>query len=257
MNLEEFKKYLEKLLKDNQNEIFSFDYKGNKYWLKRARETQSSLSHKIYYKLFPFEVLLPVEAKTAKESLRFETSKIEHFQSLGIKTPQIVLKTDDYFVLEDCGKMVNSYIRKRDITKENMYYFVDKLVDTLVLIHNNNQFHGGAQARNFIYKDEELYVIDLEDSFDRSIDLKLLQYRDLILLLLSFTKTRSSFEFDYHYVIETYIEKSQNFTFKQRLQSLGNKLSWLINLSEIKFINKMLGRDVKGFFKLLKSLKNL
>lgn len=257
MNDLDFTNYINTLVLENKDEVFSFTYDNKKYWLKRARATKSPLLHKIYFKIFPFEILLPVETKTPKEALDFETSKIEKFQSFGIKTPHIVVKTDEYFVLEDCGKMVNSYIRKRDISKDEMYYFVDKLVDTLVLIHNNNQFHGGAQARNFIYNNREICVIDFEDSFDKSIDIKLLQFRDLILLLLSFTKTRAGFEFDYKYVIESYIEKSSNFEFREKLISMGNKLSWLINLSEIKIIKKILGRDVKGFFKFLKSLKSL
>jgi tRNA A-37 threonylcarbamoyl transferase component Bud32 len=257
MNMEVFKKYVSDILKNNQDEIFLFEYENKKYWLKKARATESTVSHKIYYKFFPFEILLPVEKKSPQESLSFETNKIEHFKTLGIKTPNIVLKTDEYFILEDCGKMVNSYIRRRDITQERMRYFVDKLIDTLVTIHSNNEYHGGAQARNFIYKDGEVFVIDLEDSFGTDIDLKLLQFRDLMLLLLSFTKTRSSFEFDYKYVIERYIEKSYNYDFKKRLITFGNKFSWLIRLSEINILNKMLGRDVKGFFKLLKSLKSL
>lgn len=254
MSLEDF---VTDLLQNNKDEIFPFEYEGKKYWLKKARATTSSFSHKIYYKLFPFEILLPVEQKSALKALQFETTKIDHFKALGIKTPKIVLKTDQYFVLEDCGKMVNSYIRKRDISKEKMQYFVDKLIDTLVLIHNSGEYHGGAQARNFIYKDGDIYAIDLEDSFDNTIDLKLLQFRDLVLLLLSFTKTRSSFEFDYKYAIDSYIEKSNNHDFKKRLIELGDKLSWLLRISEIKIINKLLGRDVKGFFKFLKSLKSI
>ncbi len=50
--------------------------------------------------------------------------------------------------------MVNSYIRKRDISKEKMYYYIDLMLENLALIHNNHEYHGGPQARNFLYKDE-------------------------------------------------------------------------------------------------------
>lgn len=257
MNHEELKKYVESNLKVNSTDIFSFNYNNQKYWLKKARETQSSFTHKLYYKLFPFEVLLPVKYKTAEESIVFETTKIESFKQMGICTPNIALKTKEYFVLEDCGKNVNSYIRKRDISKDTMRYFIDKLIDTLVLIHNNNQFHGGAQARNFIYNNGTIYVIDLEDSFENDIDLKLLQFRDLVLLLLSFTKTRASFDFDYKYVIDTYVQKSKNKDFEHRLYLMSKKLSWLISVSDLKVVNRFLGRDVKGFFNFLKALQSL
>ncbi|AXH15537.1 hypothetical protein AMYT_1969 [Malaciobacter mytili LMG 24559] len=254
MNFEDF--VIEENSK-NSSEIIPIIFKDKKYWIKKARATFSSKLHKFYYSLFPFEVLLPVKNKTAKEAMTFETLKIERFKEYGVNTPQVVFKNEDFFVLEDCGKTVNSYIRKRDITKEKMYYFIDNLLIELSKIHNNNDFHGGAQARNFTYYEGKIFTIDLEDSFEDNIDLKLLQFRDFLLLLLSFTKTRASFQLDYRYIIDKYISLTNNNDFKNRLIKLANKISFLIFLSDIKLINKLLGRDVKSFFKLFKLLKNL
>lgn len=154
--------------------------------------------------------------------------------------------------------MVNSYIRKRDITKEKMYYYIELMLKELALIHNNKEFHGGAQARNFIYKEDKITVIDFEDSFDKSISLETLQFRDLILFLLSLTKTRANFELDYNFIINQYIQLvPQNKDFRKRLKKLASKLSFLITLSQIKFIKNIMGRDGEGFFKLLLILKNL
>ncbi|RXK11740.1 kinase, partial [Malaciobacter mytili LMG 24559] len=58
-------------------------------------------------------------------------------------------------------------------------------------------------------------------------------------------------------IIDKYISLTNNNDFKNRLIKLANKISFLIFLSDIKLINKLLGRDVKSFFKLFKLLKNL
>lgn len=254
---QEFEKELKKLIKENDNEIFSCEYENKKVWVKKARATFSSKLHNFYYKLFPFEILLPVQNKSSKETVIFETNKLIKFKKLGIPTPTVIGRNEDFFVIEDCGKNVNSYIRKRDIKKDKMYYFIDKLIIELANIHNKGEFHGGAQARNFTYKDGIIYIIDLEDSFLSDVDIKLLQFRDLVLFLLSLTKTRASYELDFKYIINKYIDLSKNNDFIKRLNVMASKISFLIYLSEMNFINKLLGRDVKIFFKFFRILKEL
>lgn len=243
-------------LRKAKSDIFSLEYQNKKVWVKKARGTFSSALHKFYYKVFPFEVLIPVETKTGKETIAFETAKLDLFREKGILSPKVLFKNDEFFILEDCGKNVNSYIRKRDITQEKMYYYLDLLIVQLALIHNNGLFHGGAQARNFTYKEGVIYAIDLEDSFT-NIPLEVLQFRDVLLFLLSLTKTRASFDLDYNYIIEKYIELTNKKELKQSLKKLANKISFLITLSQINWINSLLGRDVKGFFKLFIILKKL
>jgi len=253
----EFIDYIKEENKNNDAEIFKTIFNKEKIWIKKARKTQSSKSHKFYYKLFPFEILIPVENKTKKEAVLFETSKIQKFQSLNIHTPIVVFKNEDFFALKDCGKNINTYIRKRDITKEKLYYYLEKTILELSKIHNSGNFHGGAQARNFTYKDNNIYAIDLEDSFDKDINIETLQFRDLVLFLISLTKTRASFNLDYNHIIEHYVLLTQNENFKLRLIELAQKLSWLVSFCDLKFINNLLGRDVKAFMKLFKTLRQL
>ncbi|WP_419671683.1 hypothetical protein [Aliarcobacter butzleri] len=120
MNLEEFIKK-EALL--NKSDIFSFDFEGKKYWLKRARATKTNKIQKFFYKIFSFELLIPSLEKTPKDALVFETTKIEKFKKLGINVPNIVYKSEDFFVLEDCGRSVNRYFKKRNLKEDEFYYF--------------------------------------------------------------------------------------------------------------------------------------
>lgn len=254
----EFENLVKNLFKTKSEEIFSFEYEDKRYWLKKARATKSNLIHKLFYTLTKIDILLPVQSKSEKQSLDFETSKIQRLKQKGVCTPNIAFKNEDFFVLEDSGRMVNSFVKKRDMTKEKLHYYIDLMLKELALIHNSSEYHGGAQARNFIYKEGKVTVIDFEDSFDDSIALETLQFRDLILFLLSLTKTRGDFELDYDFIINEYIKYvPQNKNFRKKLKKLADKISFLIKLSNNSFINKLMGRDGKQFFKLFKILKNL
>lgn len=254
-------KSLEELAKDeyqiNTHEIFSIVYNGEKYWVKKARPTRSTFWHRLFYALFSFDVLIPSENKSGQETILHETSKLNLFRNKGIHTPFVMYQCDDFFILEDCGETLNTLTRNKSITKEQMYYYLDKLLFELAEIHNQNLFHGGAQTRNFTYKNNHVYAIDLEESFDSRIDISVLQFRDLLLLLLSFVKIKASFELDYKYIIQKYISLTHNEAMIDKLKKLANKISFLIYLSDKPWIRKFLGSDAKGFFTLFKILKAL
>ncbi|MFX4233632.1 hypothetical protein ACOL24_07260 [Aliarcobacter butzleri] len=254
MNLEEFTKK-EVLL--NKKEIFSFDFEGKKYWLKKARATKTNKIQKFFYKIFSFELLIPSLAKSPKNALIFETTKIEKFKELGINVPNIVYKSEDFFVLEDSGKNLNSFLKK-NIDESKFYYFVENLLIELAKIHNSKEFHGGAQIRNFTYKDEKVFVIDFEENFESNTTLETLQFRDFLLFLLSFTKLKKlSFEVNYNYIINRYIELTNNKNVIYKLKNIGKRLKFFIYLSQNSFLKKFLGSDVINFFKLLKILNSL
>ncbi|MFW2379851.1 hypothetical protein ACN4FU_09010 [Aliarcobacter butzleri] len=254
MNLEEFTKK-EVLL--NKKEIFSFDFEGKKYWLKKARATKTNKIQKFFYKIFSFELLIPSLAKSPKNALIFETTKIEKFKKLGINVPNIVYKDEYFFILEDTGKNLNSFLKK-NIDESKFYYFVENLLIELAKIHNSKEFHGGAQIRNFTYKDEKVFVIDFEENFESNTTLETLQFRDFLLFLLSFTKLKKlSFEVNYNYIINRYIELTNNKNLIYKLKNIGKRLKFFIYLSQNSFLKKFLGSDVINFFKLLKILNSL
>lgn len=242
----------------NNSEIFPIEFENKRYWLKKARQTKPNKIQKFFYRFFPIELLIPSSPKTAFEALDYETSKLEKFRNLGINTPKVVYKCDDFFVLEDCGSSVNAYLRDKNITKENFYYFVEKLLFELSKIHNQNEFHGGTQIRNFTYKDDEVYVIDLEESFSSSTDIETLKFRDFLLFILSFIKMKElSFEVDYLFIINRYKELTKSDDLTQKLKNFSKKISFFIWLSNISFVKKRLGSDVKNFFKLFEILNSL
>ncbi len=256
-NTQSLENFIRNEISLNDNEIFSIIFQNKKYWIKKARETKSTTMHKFFYSLFKIDLLFPVEYKNGYDSIIYETNKIKNFQSLGVLSPKIVYQDKNHFALEDCGETVYAYIRKPDITEEKIYYFINKMLEQLSLIHNANQYHGGSQCRNFTYKDKQVYVIDFEESFDKDVDIKTLQFRDLLLFILSLTKNKASFELDYKMIIGNYIKLTNNHDFTNRLQNFIKQISFFIKLSKIKFIYNYMGKDLKSFFKLIDILKTL
>ena len=249
--------FIKKEISLKDSEIFSIEFEDKKYWIKKARETKSSNTHKFFYFIFKIDILLPVEYKSAQKSIIHETSKIRKFKNYGLNMPEVVYQDENNFVLEDCGQTVYGYIRKPDITEEEIYYYINKMIEQLSIVHNNNDFHGGAQCRNFTYKDGKVYLIDFEESFDKDVDIKTLQFRDLLLFILSLTKHKASFELDFKMVITNYVKRTNNYDFIYRLKNLINKISFLNSLSKIEFIYNVMGKDLKSFFRLIDILKTL
>ncbi|XPS40504.1 hypothetical protein ACN2C3_02195 [Aliarcobacter butzleri] len=115
-----------------------------------------------------------------------------------------------------------------------------------------------SQIRNFTYKDEKVFVIDFEESFESNTTFETLQFRDFLLFLLSFTKLKKlSFEVNYNYIINRYIELTNNKNVIYKLKNIGKRLNFFIYLSQNSFLKKFLGSDVINFFKLLKILNSL
>ncbi len=241
----------------NSNEIFSIVYNEEKYWVKKARPTRSTYWHKFFYAFFSFDVLIPSQNKSGKETILHETSKLNLFREKGIHTPHVMYQCDDFFILEDCGESIHSILRTQNLSEQEIYYYLDKVIEELAKIHNHNFFHGGAQTRNFTFKQSKIYAIDLEESFDSNVDVSVLQFRDLLLLLLSFVKIKANFDLDYKYIIKKYVTLTGKKEILKRLKKLSKKLSFLIKLFEIKWINKLLGSDLKGVLSLFKILKTL
>ena len=161
-------------------------------------------------------------------------------------------------MLKDSGISVNSLLRDKNISKEKFYYYVDKLLVELSKIHNNNEYHGGSQTRNFTYKDEEVFIIDFEESFSSNVDIKSLQYRDFLLFILSFIKIKEpKFEVDYEYILNRYEELTSSKEIIQRLKKFSKKLRFLIWFSELSFIKNKLGTDVLNFFNFFKILNSI
>lgn len=242
-----------KILKDPKLEIFSLVYKEKKVWVKKARGTGSHLFHKLAYLLTQNTIVIPVENKSPQEAVKFESTKLQRLSALSIPVPKVLETEETYFIIEDCGPTIR-YLLKNNLVSDPTKLF-EKIISALALMHNANEYHGASQIKNITYKEDKIYFIDFEESFNQEIDIDDLQFRDLFLFL--FSLSRLNMEIDFESIILKYIALTGNKDVIQKFHTLISKVSFLIKLIENKMIWKYLDRDTKSVYLLLQKLKNI
>lgn len=114
-------------------------------------------------------------------ALRREARRLVFLRTQGFVVPQVLAVGDDWLLLEDVGPSVRGLLRTRDAGE-----IADGLFELLAELHAAGYWHGGAQARNFVLREDGSYaMIDFEVGFPAGTPLRTLQARDLFLLLQS------------------------------------------------------------------------
>lgn len=104
-----------------------------------------------------------------------------YLRAQGFSVPQVLAVSDDWLLLEDVGTSVRGLLRTGDADA-----IADSIFDLLAELHAAGYWHGGAQARNFILREDGSYaMIDFEVGFAAGTPLGTLQARDLLLLVQS------------------------------------------------------------------------
>lgn|GEM_PF-773222 len=252
----DLKKAISKAIEnDKTSEVFKFELDEKSYWIKRARPSDSSFFHRVFYSLFKMKGMMPAQKKTKEETVYFEVNKLIYFKSLNIPVPEVVACNKEFFVIEDSGTTIRDYVKKTNLTDTQLNEVLGKTVQLIATIHNKSQYHGGSQIRNYTIKDGMIFAIDFEDSFSDKHELKQLQYRDFFLFLVSLSELKR--EIDYSKIINIYKELTNNTTIDKELKTIALRLNFLVKLIEFKPLRKYLSKDVIYNYNLVKALQNL
>ena len=234
-------------------EVFSFEHRQRRYWLKRARRTGSNLLHHAAWRLSGLALLTPVKHQSPQAALLHESRKLRRLRDKGINVPEVFLVTDDFFVMEDTGRGFPAALREGLLEDSSPGYA--PLFRQLGHLHRSGEYHGGSQIRNFTYRDGRIYLIDFEENFAEEIPLETLQFRDLFLLLFSLAKDRHPV--DYAAMADLYAETSGNNWAKERLRHFAEKVAPLEKLIAFPPLWRVLDKDTKATYRLIGELKKL
>ncbi len=235
-------------------EVFSFDFEGKRYWIKRARPTGSNLLHHAAWRATKLPLLVPAVRQSASEALRHESSKLRRLADRGICVPAVELVTEEYFVMEDNGTSLRKILRegREDDLSRQLYR---ELFETLGRLHSIGEYHGGSQLRNFNYRGGNIAFLDFEEKFPESIPLKTLQFRDLFLLLFSLVKDRHPL--DYSEAIGHYVRSSGNDWVVDELKKLTEKTRALEALVRFPPLWKILDKDSKATYRMIQEIRKI
>jgi RIO-like serine/threonine protein kinase len=232
-------------------EILSFEWNGEKYWLKRARKTGSNLLHHAVWRLSHFPLLVPVEHQSPREALEHESTKLRRLATEGIPVPELLLQNDDYFVMAHTGPTLRSLLYRKAADER----LTRKVFGALAALQRTGEYHGGSQLRNLTWTGETIAFIDFEEKFDSGADLKLLQLRDLFLLLFAFAKDRIPLDYASH--IRLYCEESGNRDFDRQLREMIRPLGWVERIVAFPPLWKVLDKDTRATYRLFQEIKKL
>lgn len=116
--------------------------------------------------------------------IRYEAQRLRDLHALQLPVPQLLMEGPNYIVMQYCGEPVEPKLR----TAEGRAEFFPRIIDSLLQLHEKDQWHGGAQARNLTIQNDQIYRIDFEEKTGDVLPLALAQVFDLFLCFNSITK---------------------------------------------------------------------
>lgn len=180
--------------------VFPYTIDGAPVWVKKRRTRENLLGWRLQrmaYRLTGMLLALPPDEPPA-DNVAFETERLRQIAELGFRVPEVLYRTDGYFVMSDTGKMLDSHIRHGH---EKAGEYVEMALRELRALHDKGLAHGGAQIKNITILDDKVFFIDFEENIPAD-GVRLFQLRDLFLFFLSLE--RSGAEFDLTHLCEVY-----------------------------------------------------
>lgn len=119
----------------------------------------------------------------ATVSMDFEAKRLTELAAAGVRVPAVLLRSSDTLVLEYCGTAIADLLEGWEaITWRRM---LPRLAHELGEFHAAGHWHGGAQIKNLVLRDDIVTRIDFEEHFGDVVPLPVAQACDLILFINS------------------------------------------------------------------------
>lgn len=166
-----------------------FTHDGRRYVVKRLAAKPRRLLQTLFARWLVKRLTgqpLPLQTLAlddAAYSMDFEASRLHALADAGVRVPQVVLQTADFFVLDYCGSVVSALLESwtPDIWRRELLLLATELGE----FHQAGHWHGGAQIKNITRLDDCNYRIDFEENFGHFLPLTVTQAADLMLFLNS------------------------------------------------------------------------
>ena len=221
MNL---KQYVNEILKDHTDErVFSFEFDGQKFWLKRIEKTIKGGFLTKIFKPNPYK------------SFAAEIKKLEILNEANVPAPKLVLKSDEFFVIEDVGEPV-ARLFKYSNDEKFKHEILLKAARALAGLHALNFAHGRPALRDIAIKNDEIKFLDFESKFF-SKDLELQKCRDLLVFIHELYRQKISNELVKE-VIDEYINANGDEIYEHSLRLIVKFKPFYHLLKPFKSLNK-------------------
>lgn len=173
-----------------RDRVFALTYGGRRLWVKRPgqpRLRSSLLMQRAVAGLFGLPLLRPARLHGGAAGLTQEAAAIRQLTAAGFRLPEVIACTERWLVLGDAGVAMEPLLNATADDDER-WRMIAAAGTLLSRLHAAGHWHGGAQIRNFSWRDGEPGLLDLEDHDLADMTLAERQARDLLLFLYSLTR---------------------------------------------------------------------
>lgn len=172
--------------------VFSAHYNGERFWVKtvaRPRLRSSVLMQRVIATVFGLPMLQPARNRGGAQGLADEATALSELAAAGFPVPPVIACTPDWLVLGDAGEALESRLNSlRDRAPDDCWQLIAAAGQLLSRLHAAKLWHGGAQIRNFSWRNDAPGLLDFEDHQLPSMTLHECQARDLLLFVYSLTR---------------------------------------------------------------------
>jgi tRNA A-37 threonylcarbamoyl transferase component Bud32 len=231
------------------NRVFSATYGGRQLWIKtvaRPRLRSSVLLQKTIALLSGLPMLQPAHNPGGAKGLAAEAATIRTVEAAGFPVPPVVGCTPDWLVLGDAGEALEAQLNGlRRSDPDECWRRISAAGLLLGRLHAAGLWHGGAQIRNFCWRDDKPGLIDFEDHALPGMTLAERQARDLLLFLYSLTRydTAAKDGAPRLPVLAAALLGNAGTEVHDALRKLRGRMAWLLDLARL--IAPYAGRDVR------------
>lgn len=170
--------------------VFAISHGGRKLWVKTAgvpRLRSSVLLQWFLATLFGLPMLKPPRRRSGASALAAEAAAIRNLAADGFPVPEVIACTSEWLVLGDAGASLESDLGRIADAGER-WRRIEAAAALLSRLHRAGLWHGGAQIRNFSWREDAPGLLDLEDHELPGMSRAERQARDLLLFLYSLTR---------------------------------------------------------------------
>ena len=187
----------ERLLeKHHGKRTFHFEYEGEKVWVKTPEPGEANVWHfflRVFSKILNNNFLKPTVVTDPKSSLAYEADKLAFLDAQGVNVPKVLLRHENYLVLQDCGEPLSSLLNQDEISIEEKIVICQKLSEGLAQLHNKGLYHSRPALRDITYKEDKIYFMDFEENLENTLSTEEAITRDgFIFVHALFRKLHSS-----------------------------------------------------------------
>lgn len=255
MNKAALSRISQQLLKSSAERSISFEYHGQRLWLKQ-QEPELPRWRKFLPRLVSVFSSNPLYFPSIEPSnaLQGEAKRLKLLKTLGINVPEVVLEDSHYLVLTDVGPSLKYWLTEAKLPTEERNQVLIKAASALGELHKHNRWHGRPALRDLCWDGDKISFIDFEENPHQLLSIDQCMVRDVLIFIHGLYRYLSPTDPIIDRVIETYQKQAPSRVWRESIKTIHNM--WLVYPMLI-VVNGLLGKDGKQAYYALNRLRRI